>query len=63
MKKRNCILIVDDAEMNRAMLKKYLPSSFDGFANVPCPPCNTGECIRMGIGAGADMSGYDSSHC
>lgn len=50
-------------EMNRAMLKKYLPSSFDGFANVPCPPCNTGECIRMGIGAGADMSGYDSSHC
>lgn len=57
------VLTAGGFEMNRAMLKKYLPSSFDGFANVPCPPCNTGECIRMGIGAGADMSGYDSSHC
>ena len=30
---------------------------------MPCPPCNTGECIRMGIGAGADISGKGSTHC
>lgn len=60
---KGVVLTAGGFEMNRPMLKKYLPSSYDGFANVPCPPCNTGECIRMGVGAGADMSGYDSSHC
>ncbi len=60
---KGVVLTAGGFEMNRPMLKKYLPSSYDGFANVPCPPCNTGECIRMGIGVGADMAGYDSSHC
>lgn len=59
--KRAVILTAGGFEMNRPMLKKYLPSLFDGLANVPCPPCNTGECIRMGLGVGADMAGYDSS--
>lgn len=58
---KGVLLTAGGFEMNRAMLKKYLPSCFDGLANVPCPPCNTGECIRMGIGAGADLAGYDSS--
>ena len=55
------LLTAGGFEMNRAMLKEYLPSCFEGLANVPCPPCNTGECIRMGLGVGADMAGYDSS--
>ena len=58
---KGVLLTAGGFEMNRAMLQKYLPSCFDGLANVPCPPCNTGECIRMGIGAGADLAGYDST--
>ena len=61
--KRAVALTAGGFEMNRAMLKQYLPSLVEGLANVPCPPCNTGECIRMGVGAGADISGLDSSHC
>lgn len=58
---KGVLLTAGGFEMNRAMLQKYLPSCFDGLANVPCPPCNTGECIRMGVGAGADLAGYDST--
>lgn len=58
---KGVLLTAGGFEMNRAMLQKYLPTCFDGLANVPCPPCNTGECIRMGIGAGADLAGYDST--
>ncbi|MEG0324868.1 MAG: FAD-binding protein, partial [Raoultibacter sp.] len=61
--KKAVILTAGGFEMNRAMLKEYLPSLYAGLANVPCPPCNTGECIRMGLGMGADISGRDSSHC
>lgn len=57
------LLTAGGFEMNRPMLEKYIGPSMHGFANVPCPPCNTGECIRMGIGAGADMSGLGSAHC
>lgn len=59
---KGVLLTAGGFEMNRAMLKKYLPGSYEGLANVPCPPCNTGECIRMGLGVGADMSGLDSAH-
>ena len=58
---KGVLLTAGGFEMNRAMLQKYLPTCFDGLANVPCPPCNTGECIRMGVGAGADLAGYDST--
>lgn len=57
------LLTAGGFEMNRAMLKRYIGPMTQGFANVPCPPCNTGECIRMGIGAGADISGKGSTHC
>lgn len=58
---KGVLLTAGGFEMNRAMLKKYLPSIVDGLANVPCPPCNTGECIRMGLGVGADIAGLDCS--
>lgn len=56
------LLTAGGFEMNRAMLEKWIGPAMRGFANVPCPPCNTGECIRMGLGAGADMSGIESAH-
>lgn len=59
--KKAVVLTAGGFEMNRPMLEKYLPSCFQGLANVPCPPCNTGECIRMGLGLDADLSGFDSS--
>lgn len=59
--KKAVLLTAGGFEMNRAMLKKYTPALFQGLANVPCPPCNTGECIRMGVGVGADLSGFDST--
>lgn len=53
-------LMAGGFEMNRAMLNKYAPILTNGIANCACPPYNYGEVIRMGQGAGADMSGYGS---
>lgn len=53
-------LMAGGFEMNRAMLKKYVPYIANGIANCACPAYNYGEVIRMGIGAGADMFGYNS---
>jgi len=54
-------LMAGGFEMNRAMLRKYLPFVTDGIANCACPPYNYGEVVRMGQGCGADMSGYGSA--
>lgn len=53
-------LMAGGFEMNRAMLRKYVPILTDGIANCACPPINFGDVIRMGQGAGADMSGFGS---
>jgi len=45
---------------NRDMLEKYVPSV---FRRVKCSSAGTqdsGESIRMGLGAGAELGGYDS---
>lgn len=55
-------LMAGGFEMNRAMLKKYLPFITDGIANCACPAYNYGDVIRMGQGCGADMSGVGSAH-
>lgn len=57
------LLTAGGFEMNRAMMQEYMPGCLKGTVNVACPPCNTGECIRMGIGAGADMAGRESMMC
>ena len=49
--------------MNRAMVKKYNPTAFEGMANCCIPPSDTGECTRMGLGVGADMAGLNSVFC
>ena len=49
--------------MNRAMIQKYNPTAYEGMANCCIPPSDTGECTRMGLGVGADMSGLNSVFC
>jgi succinate dehydrogenase/fumarate reductase flavoprotein subunit len=46
--------------MNPDMLKKYIPTAYKTSVNGGPMPYHTGECTRMAIGAGADMSGIDS---
>lgn len=55
------ILTAGGFEVNRAMMAKYSPTCLRGIACNATPPNGTGECVRMGQGAGADLSGYDST--
>ena len=48
-------------EVNRALMKKYCPRATAGLANIATPPYGTGEIFRMGLGVGADVSGFDST--
>lgn len=58
---RAVVLTAGGMEINRAMMKKYSATCLEGIANIATPPNGTGECIRMGQGVGADLSGYDST--
>lgn len=59
--KKAVILTAGGFAMNKDMLEKYVPTAAAGCAVVTGMPCDTGECVRMGLGAGADMSGFNSS--
>lgn len=61
--KQGVILAAGGFAVNRDMLEKYTP-----YANSRCGasfamPSDTGEVIRMGIGAGADLAGLGSTSC
>lgn len=58
---RAVVLCAGGMEVNRAMMARYSPTSLRGIANIATPPNGTGECIRMGLGVGADLDGYDST--
>lgn len=58
--KKGVLLAAGGFVMNREMLKKYVPSAYRGAAAAYGMPCDTGECTRMGLGAGADLVGLDS---
>lgn len=58
---RAVVLTAGGMEMNRAMMAKHAATCLHGIANIATPPNGTGECIRMGQGVGADLSGYDST--
>jgi|GEM_PF-2662629 len=45
---------------NRAMLKKYIPNAYETACGSFCPPTDTGEIIRMALGAGADVAGKNT---
>jgi fumarate reductase flavoprotein subunit len=45
---------------NRAMIKKYCPDVYAKAVGTFVPPSDTGEVVRMALGAGADLAGRDS---
>ncbi len=60
--KEGVILTAGGFGENRSMVKKYCPSAFRGVASsFNMPGTATGECVRMGLGVGADMTGYNSA--
>ncbi len=59
--KKAVILSAGGFSHNKNMLKKYVPTAYKGVGSVSqAMPSNTGECIRMGQGVGADMAGFDT---
>lgn len=46
---------------NKALLDKYIPTAAMGCASSYLVLGETGECFRMGLGVGADVSGFNSS--
>lgn len=46
---------------NKALLQKYIPTAAMGCASSYMVAGERGECFRMGLGVGADVSGFNSS--
>ena len=46
---------------NKALLQRYIPTAAMGCASSYLTAGETGECFRMGLGVGADVSGFNSS--
>ena len=46
---------------NKALLERYIPTAAMGCASSYLVGGETGECFRMGLGVGADVSGFNSS--
>lgn len=57
------ILCAGGFGMNKDLLRTYLPSAYEGTVQGGPMPFHTGEALRMGLGAGADVAGYDSWCC
>ena len=61
--KKGVILCAGGIGMNKDLMKKYLPSAYDGTVQGGPMPSHTGEAFRMGLGVGADCAGFDSWCC
>lgn len=59
VKAKSTILCAGGMANNRAMLRKYVPTALKA-CGASYDMCGTGEVIRMGWGAGADIAGFDS---
>ncbi|WP_350453914.1 FAD-dependent oxidoreductase [Slackia heliotrinireducens] len=57
------ILTAGHFGMNFDLLEQYCPSAYREAATGGPMPWTTGECFRMGLGVGADVSGFDSWCC
>lgn len=57
------ILSAGGIGMNKDLIKAYLPSIYEGAVLGGPMPMHTGEIFRMGLGMGADFSGYNSWCC
>jgi len=55
------VLAAGGFAVNRDLLQKYTPYANMGAGSSFGMPCDTGECTRMGIGAGADIAGLNST--
>ncbi len=61
--RRAVVLAAGGFGMNLDMLEEYIPTGYM-FATSGGPlPSHTGEVTRMGIGAGADIAGWNSFDC
>lgn len=61
--KKAVIMTAGGYSQNRDMQEKYAPSLFKGATAAFTNTTDTGDCIRMGLGAGADFAGLDSWVC
>jgi succinate dehydrogenase/fumarate reductase flavoprotein subunit len=57
---KGVILCSGGMGMNPDMLKKYIPTAYYSAVMGGPMPYHTGECTRMAMGVGADLSGIDS---
>lgn len=57
---KGVILTAGHFGMNLDLLEQYCPSAYMQCAAGGPMPFTTGECFRMGLGVGADVSGYNS---
>ena len=60
---KGVILCAGGIGMNKDLIAKYLPSFVKGAVQGGPMPYHTGEAFRMGLGVGADFSGFDSCSC
>jgi len=58
--KKGVLLASGGFAVNRDMLEKYTPYANKTSGSCFAMPCDTGETVRMGIGAGADLAGLGS---
>lgn len=61
--KKGVILTAGGMGYNLDLLEQYHPSAYMYATQGGPLPSHTGECIRMGLGVGADISGYNSFSC
>ena len=61
--RKGLILTAGGIGMNKDLIRAYIPSAYEGAVQGGPMPFHTGEVFRMGLGVGADFSGFDSWCC
>ncbi len=57
---KGVILAAGGMSVNRDLLKIYIPQAYFGCGTSYDLPTSTGQVFRMGLGAGADIAGFNS---
>ena len=60
---KGVVLCAGGFGMNPDLLKKYAPTAYENIVYGGPFPSHSGEALRMALGAGADISGFDSWSC
>lgn len=60
---KGVVLCAGGFGMNPDLLKKYSPTAYESIVYGGPFPSHSGEALRMALGAGADISGFDSWSC